>query len=98
MKAFRIRLNRENTFKSSVEFIFLAKCKSIQVNYSQPLASTIIEIHTLNGSFYTLSKYMNSLDYQLFASKMEKFKSKDDLFFDLGEFNVVLVQNQQSSD
>jgi hypothetical protein len=97
MKAFRIRLNRENTFKSSVEFIFLAKCISIDVNYSTVKESAVIEIYTFNENFYTLTKYMDSLEYQLFASKIEKFKYKEDLFFDLGEFNVVLEQNHHTS-
>lgn len=97
MKAFRIKLNPENTLKSSVDFIFLAKCKSINVDYSILKESAVVEIYTLNERFYTLTKYMNPVEFQVFASRMEKFQSREDLFFDLGEFSVVLEQNHDTS-
>lgn len=91
MKAFRIKLKSENTLKSSVDFIFLSKCKSIQVDYSLLEESAVVEIYTITDKKYLLRKHMNSREFQLFDSKIKKFQIRDDLFFDLGEF-VVKVE------
>jgi hypothetical protein len=92
MKAFRIKLKSENTLSSSVDFIFLSKCKSIHVDYSLLEESAIVEILTTSDKKYTLRKSMSSVEFLLFDSKMKKFQIRDDLFFDLGEF-VVKVES-----
>mgnify|MGYP000187399067 CR=1 FL=1 len=92
MKAFRIKLRSENTLTSSVDFIFLEKCLSIDVDYSLLEESAVVEIHTITSNKYLLKKSMTSVEFLLFESKIKKFQIRDDLFFDLGEF-VVKVES-----
>jgi hypothetical protein len=94
MKAFRIKLKKEDSLTSSVDFIFLNKCKSIHVDYSLLEESALVEFQTIEQKKYLLKKSMTSIEFIAFDLKMKKFQSKDDLFFDLGEF-VVKVESIQ---
>lgn len=90
MKTFRIKLKSKQTFTHTFDFIFLEKCKKIDLKYSILGHFAHIELQTIDDKIYTLSRGMSNVDYQQFESRFKKFHSTDDIFFDLAAFSAEL--------
>ena len=95
MKTFRIKLKSKQTFTHTFDFIFLEKCKKIDLKYSISGLLAHIELQTIDDKIYTLSRGMTNVDYQQFESKFKKFHSTDDIFFDLAAFSAELTTSEE---
>lgn len=96
MKTFRIKVNNKDAFRSSFEFILLKNCKRINMSYSNIEQAAKFELYTLEEKTYLLSQIMKPFDFQLLDLRFSRFQSNEDLFFDLGDFDVKVETIQDN--
>ena len=65
--------------------------QSEQMNRDRMSGRISITLVMFDGRKISLTQVMGEEDYQLFDQRWERFKTSDEIFFDLGEFTRVLA-------
>ncbi len=85
MKCYRIRE------QSRVTFIMGNQIQSEEMNRDRMSCRIPIALVLIEGRKIGLTHVMGEEEYQLFDQRWERFKTSDEIFFDLGEFTRVLA-------
>ena len=89
MKAFRVKKIQEKTGAISFEFILMAKCRQVTLEYHAQELKALIHFDFVEGDSYTLYKEMYKMEYELFKSRYYKFIQSDKLFYNLSDFSFI---------
>ena len=85
MKCYRIRE------QSRVTFVMGNQIQSEEMNRDRMSGRISITLVLIDGRKIGLTHVMEEEEYQLFEQRWERFKTSDEIFFDLGEFTRVLA-------
>lgn len=85
MKCYRIREH------SRVTFIMGNQIQSDEMNRDRMSGRISITLVLIDGRKIGLTHVMGEEEYQLFDQRWERFKTSDEIFFDLGEFTRVMA-------
>ncbi len=80
MKCYRIREH------SRVTFFKVAQIQSEEITYDRMSGKLLISLLMMDGRKIGLSLVMAEEEKQQFEQRWERFKTSDEIFFDLGEF------------
>lgn len=80
MKCYRIREH------SRVTFFKVAQIQSEEITYDRMSGKLSISLLMMDGRKIGLSLVMAEEEKQQFEQRWERFKTSDEIFFDLGEF------------
>lgn len=85
MKCYRIRE------QSRVTFVMGNQIQSEEMNRDRMSGRISITLVLIDGRKIGLTHVMEEEEYQLFEQRWERFKTSDEIFFDLGEFTRVMA-------
>lgn len=80
MKCYRIRA------QSRVTFLMRKQIQSEEITHDALSGRTSISLVRLDGRKILLTRIQTEDDYHLFESRLDRFKTSDEIFFDLGDF------------
>jgi hypothetical protein len=85
MKCYRIRE------QSRVTFLMRKQIQSEEITHDPLSGRTSISLVLLDGRKILLTRVQTDDEYQLFEPRWERFKTSDELFFDLGDFTRIMA-------